>query len=468
MGLSPDLISEFVKVTNDSKKSNIESSVFGTIVEYNNANYVRLDGSELLTPISTTTDVHDGERVMVTIKNHTAIITGNMSSPSVNLQTPLRNGDDTTTKIGDLGIIVADKVNTKEFNAEKAKIDDLYVDILNVEKVEVDGELIAKSATIDKLQTDKLDATWANIDFANIDKAVMDEFYATSGLIEKVTISEGVVVKQLVGVTIKGDLIEGGTVAADKLVVLGEDGIYYKLNINGETIETEQTEYNSLNGSILTAKSITAEKVSVEDLVAFGATIGGFNITNHSLHSGVKESVDNTTVGMYMDTDAQFAIGDENNYLKFYKDDNDNYRLDISAASVLLSHSSKDIESSFSDVEKQISDASDTLSGEIEKQKSDYEGFIAKFSKYIRFMEDENGNPTDTAMTIGSGDSTITLEIDNEKGLIFKKNGVPFGSWDGVDFYTGNIIVEVNERAQFGNFAEVPRSDGSLSLLKVR
>lgn len=51
--------------------------------------------------------------------------------------------------------------------------------------------------------------------------------------------------------------------------------------------------------------------------------------------------------------------------------------------------------------------------------------------------------------------------------ISFKRNGVQFGLWDGVNFYTGNIVVQVNERAQFGNFAFIPRSDGSLMLLKV-
>lgn len=97
---------------------------------------------------------------------------------------------------------------------------------------------------------------------------------------------------------------------------------------------------------------------------------------------------------------------------------------------------------------------------QINNVNGDLQEFLTKFSKYIEFA-------SDTAITIGSGDNTITLEIDNETGLVFKKNGVPFGWWDGVDFHTGNIVVEVNERAQFGNFAFVPRSDGSLMFLKV-
>lgn len=98
------------------------------------------------------------------------------------------------------------------------------------------------------------------------------------------------------------------------------------------------------------------------------------------------------------------------------------------------------------------------------KQVTDVDGDLQeKFTqlyKFIRFS-DEN------AIVIGSGDSAITLEIDNETGIVFKRDDIPFGRWDGENFYTGNIVVEVNERAQFGNFAFVPRSDGSLSFLKV-
>ena len=83
-----------------------------------------------------------------------------------------------------------------------------------------------------------------------------------------------------------------------------------------------------------------------------------------------------------------------------------------------------------------------------------------KLYKYIKFSGE-------TAISIGSGDSAVVLEIDNEKGIKFKRNGVAFGEWDGNNFYTGNIVIRLDEKAQFGNFAFVPRSDGSLSFLKV-
>ena len=84
---------------------------------------------------------------------------------------------------------------------------------------------------------------------------------------------------------------------------------------------------------------------------------------------------------------------------------------------------------------------------------------ISEQEQYIRF---ENGN-----IVLGEVGNAITLTLENNL-IVFKKNGVRFGWWDGVDFHTGNIVVEVNERAQFGNFAAIPRSNGSLSWLKVK
>lgn len=77
-------------------------------------------------------------------------------------------------------------------------------------------------------------------------------------------------------------------------------------------------------------------------------------------------------------------------------------------------------------------------------------------------------------LTIKAGEEDVKLRLNN--GIIsFYKGEIDesdltknrFGWWDGVDFHTGNIVVEVNERAQFGNFAFVPRSNGSMDFLKV-
>lgn len=396
MILSSDLIDQLVKVTSNDEQKLTESSAYGTIVKYDNKNYVRLDGSDLLTPISATTVLSDGDRVIVTIKNHTALVTGNISSPSASDKDVKEMG----SKISEFEIVIADKVNTKELEAEIARINDLTadnvtikekltasaaeIDDLKAKNIEVDGKLTANSAEIENvkakmltaeaadikyasienlnaanakvnnleatygefkdLTTEKfestdatiknLDTKFANIDFSNIGKAAIEQFYATSGIIKDLVIGDQTITGELVGVTIKGDLIEGNTIVADKLVIKGSDGLYYKLNTNGESVESQQTEYNSIHGSVIQAKSITATKIDVKDLVAFGATIGGFHITEDSLYSGVKSSVDNTTRGIYLDSKGQLSLGDKANYLKYYKNQNGEYQLAISAKSI--------------------------------------------------------------------------------------------------------------------------------------
>ena len=82
MKLPKKLVSEFVKVTNTNTKIKPETTVYGTIVKNGESTYAQLDGSEILTPVSSTTDTQDGDRVTILIKNHTATVTGNLTSPS--------------------------------------------------------------------------------------------------------------------------------------------------------------------------------------------------------------------------------------------------------------------------------------------------------------------------------------------------------------------------------------------------
>ena len=70
-------------------------------------------------------------------------------------------------------------------------------------------------------------------------------------------------------------------------------------------------------------------------------------------------------------------------------------------------------------------------------------------------------------ITLHSGDNTKTLQLNNKDGILFQKNGEDIGNWDGENFYTGNIVIRTTERAQFGDFGFIPRSDGSLSFLKI-
>lgn len=235
------------------------------------------------------------------------------------------------------------ETTTEKLKANSAAIGSLDSTFANFKDATAE-KFKANEASIEDLKTGKLsakdaDLKYANIDFSNIGKTAMEYFYAQSGLVKDVKIGDATITGELVGVTISGDLLKGNTVVADKLVIKGSDGLYYKLNTDGMVTEKEQTDYNSLNGQVIRAKSITATKIDVEDLVAFGATIGGFKISQNSIYSGVKETVGNTTRGIYMDNDGQFVFGDANQYVKFYKISEGKYKLAIAVEDLFIGSS---------------------------------------------------------------------------------------------------------------------------------
>lgn len=515
MALSEDLISSFVKVTKDDTETKKESTVLGTVVKQGNKEYVKLDGSELLTPVNSTTVVQNGDRVSVLIKDHSATITGNISSPAArgeDLEKVEEELEQTGNKITEFEIVIADKVSVKEFDAVKGRVDNLTSDnvtikeqltankaeidsltadnvvikeqltaqdakIENLETTKLDTEIAdikyatiesleatdikvnnlegnyaefkelttdkfaANEASIKKLETEKLSSTeadlkYANIDFGNIGEAAIKKLFTDSGIIKDLIVSEGHITGELVGVTIKGDLIEGGTVKADKLVVKGSDGLYYKLNMTAEKVEALQTDENSLSGSIITAKSITATKISVDDLVAFDATIGGFNITADSIYSGVKNSIDNTTNGLYLGKDGQIAIGDGNNYIKYFKDINGNYKLAISAKSITMGGSGTDLETALSETIKsskeefyQSDSPTSTVGGSWSSAQPTWtEGkyiwrrnVVTYADESIEYSPSENGVCI-TGNTGSDGDDSILLQILSSNGSIFKNS----------------------------------------------
>lgn len=256
------------------------------------------------------------------------------------------------------------ETTTEKLNANSAAIGSLDSTFANFKDATAE-KFKANEASIEDLKTGKLsakdaDLKYANIDFSNIGKTAMEYFYAQSGLIKDVTIGDATITGELVGVTISGDLLKGNTVVADKLVIKGSDGLYYKLNTDGMSVEKEQTDYNSLNGQIIRAKSITATKIDVEDLVAFGATIGGFKIGQNSIYSGVKESVGNTTRGIYMDNDGQFVFGDASQYVKFYRVSEGKYKLAIAVEDLFIG--SSNVADAIEDVKKTADNAASVAS----------------------------------------------------------------------------------------------------------
>lgn len=79
--LPPNIVKTFAS-TFKKEKSKTSSTVYGYAVINEGQIYVKLDGSTEYTPVVSTIDVVDGDRVIVNITNHRAIIVNNISSPA--------------------------------------------------------------------------------------------------------------------------------------------------------------------------------------------------------------------------------------------------------------------------------------------------------------------------------------------------------------------------------------------------
>lgn len=133
MKLSDNVVSEFVKMTNDTPNKKDQSKIYGTVVLYNDEKYVQLDGSDLLTPADSTVSIKNGERVTVSIQNHIATIDGNISDVSasnnhlVSVDNDLANFKITTEG---MFLEVRNEFNTK-FSEFKVTVDGMFLEVRN-------------------------------------------------------------------------------------------------------------------------------------------------------------------------------------------------------------------------------------------------------------------------------------------------------------------------------------------------
>ena len=150
MELSKVIIDDFAKVTNDDRHISQNTTLYGTIKVNGDKNYVQLDGSDLLTPCSSSVNVKDGERVMVVVGGHEAVVTGNMSSPAARLG----DVDDAKKEIGE----TVDQ-SLDAYDVKLAQMNELAANTLGfyyAEEKAADGSIIAYRHDKAKLSESKI------------------------------------------------------------------------------------------------------------------------------------------------------------------------------------------------------------------------------------------------------------------------------------------------------------------------
>lgn len=332
MKLSSDLISQFVKVTNDSAKNKTEKTVYGTTVEQDGRMCVRFDGSTIPTPVKYAANIGPGERVIVQIKNHTATVIGNLTSPSARIITH----DDGRKTVEDIDVsefgglgervliveqLVADKVSSDVVEAISGRIDTLsaeHVTIngkiaanegdiseLQADNVSIKERLTAAEAIIEEIDTENLDAKYAkikdleatNADIYNLEATYAEFVKTTTESLEadkadikdlkadNVTISGKLVTNEADisdlkadNVTITGKLTaaEGNIskLSTDKLDATAADIKYATIeNLNAQKGRIDDLSVNKLDASSAIITNLQAEVADIDTLI-FGSASG--------------------------------------------------------------------------------------------------------------------------------------------------------------------------------------------------
>lgn len=309
--LTRDVLKDFADIVIDESNKDEEVTAYGITVESDGVDYVKLDGSSLLTPITTTTDIKPGERVLVLIKNHQAVIIGNSSNPSAGSQ-ELNSLKETVN---------LDKATIKDLVANNVTINDSLkansarIDSLEATNVEINGKLMADRADITRLDTDKLNADEADIRYAKV-----DELRATSADVVKLNAdyakfkdasvkrldaneasiqdldakklsAEAADIKYLTIDNAKATYLQAGdfnaykatveTLLATKASVEELEANYLKV-ANAEATYAKITELDALTGSFNT---LNADLAKVEELVAKKASIEDLNAANASIQT---------------------------------------------------------------------------------------------------------------------------------------------------------------------------------------
>ena len=474
MGLSYDLISEFVKITNDKKEGPKEGTVYATVVNSTGGKYVKIDGSDLLTPIDTTTGIEDGERVTVMIKDHKATVTGNITSPSVGKGTVnslvgavvdenlvginadienliaknayLENVFAQNSIVIDSKIenLVAKDTYLENTYAENATIIDSKIENLEATDSRIENSVIENFQVIDgvvqDLKATNADIKVLNADFAQIKTLVngnltSDNILSFNLTSEKVTVDDAFIKDAMID-TISAGKINAGKINTNSVSIGSEDG---GMLITGSTQQFMDKNGNvriqigkdasgdftfvlygeNGQGQIINQNGITASAISdgliVNNMVSDNAAISGGKLDISSVITEIN-SDDSTTIKsskIYLNEQAQ-SLEVAFNSLKTKVDTIQEITIegDLTAIVEQVQSNTSKIEANRDSINTLISQ--DTV---IKKQVTDLQGTVAKTeetlsAKYTSLSQNLDGFKTTVADTYATK-ASVTDVVDN-------------------------------------------------------
>ena len=268
------------------------------------------------------------DAAITTAKIHDAAITS----------AKIGTGEIQTANIADLAVATG---KIAELAVTKGKIADAAIDSAKIENLAVTTAKIALAA-ITAAQIKDAEISTAKIALGAITKALIAQGAVGTAQIEDASITDAKIV------SLNADVITSGTLLTDRLLIKGADSVIYEINAEASGLSMQELSdekyQNALNGTVIVAKSITADQIAAATITAneilagtitgdriAAATIEGGNIkaaaieTTHigSLTSGGRNLLDGTsaaisgdaaTVGTYPLSEAGTALSAEETY----------------------------------------------------------------------------------------------------------------------------------------------------------
>jgi len=238
------------------QKDNSGSDYTGTVTRVDaRTAYVQFDGSDISdTPVALSIGAKQGDAVRVRVADGRAWLIGNDTAPP----------NDSAEVAAGLALTNADLSATKASFAEFNTV--------------VTNQLIAHQAVIDNLDATYANITFANIDTADISLAKVKDLFVQVGLINNAVIDQGKITGYLDAVEVNAASITAGTLIADRIAIRGTtDSIVYALNNYGQITSTQT---NTIDGYILTQRSINANKIVANSITATEITTQNLVGTN--------------------------------------------------------------------------------------------------------------------------------------------------------------------------------------------
>lgn len=192
--------------------------------------------------------------------------------------------DSATIKTDELYSKVADLDYIKSDHADIAVIKNTMIttDTLKAEIAKI-GYLTTDEADIRYLTVSTANATFLHADMSDMDIAKIQTLFATAGIVSDMTIKDGHITGVLDSVTVNANSITTGTLSVDRLVIRGsEKSLVYELNNISGALQAKSVD--TLNGEILTQRTITADKLVAKSITSNEIKTG--TITSDEIKTG--------------------------------------------------------------------------------------------------------------------------------------------------------------------------------------